>query len=67
MKIKELKTVNGSEYLSIEEAAKMLGIKTTAIRNYLNLDKLTTFKFKTHTFLSLNEIELWKKERQRNR
>ena len=67
MKIKEIQSVNGKEYLSIEEAATMLGIQTAAIRNYLNLDKLTTFKFKSHTFVSLHEVELWKKERQKPR
>ena len=61
-----LKQVNDTDYRSIEEAAKELGIKTTAIRNYLHDGKLTTFKFKTLTLISKEDIELWK-ERQRSK
>ena len=63
---RQLKSVNGSEFLTTKEAARELGIKTTAIRNYLYEKKLTTYKFKTLTLLKRSEIEAWK-ARQRKR
>lgn len=65
-KIKYLKTAQENDFLTTEEAASVLGIKSTAIRNYLYANKLTTYKFKTLTLLHRNEIEAWKK-RQRKR
>jgi len=59
-KEKQLKQVNGSEYLTVEEAASALGIKTTAIRNYLYLGKFTTVKFKGLTLLDAKEVSGWK-------
>jgi excisionase family DNA binding protein len=59
-KTKTLKQVNESEYLTVEEAASELGIKTNAIRNYLYLGKLTTHKFKNLTLLDANEVNSWK-------
>lgn len=59
-KIKTLKQVNGSDYLTVDEAADELGIKTNAIRNYLYLGKLTTHKFKNLTLLDAKEIDNWK-------
>jgi excisionase family DNA binding protein len=58
--IKILKKVRSDEFLTVEEAAEALGIKPTAIRNYLHANKLTTFKFKTLTLLSEKEVRLWK-------
>ncbi len=66
MKIRELKSVNADEFLSTEEAADELGIKPTAIRNYLHSGKLNTYKFKSLTLISVNEVQDWKK-RQRKR
>ena len=63
-KPKELKQVNATDYLTVEEAANELGVKTTAIRNYLCDEKLTTYKFKTLTLVSKQEVESWK-ERQK--
>jgi excisionase family DNA binding protein len=63
-KPRELKTVNADEYLTSEEAADTLGIKPTAIRNYLHLGKFTTYKFKSLTLLDANEVQRWK-SRQR--
>lgn len=62
--MKHLKQANEAEYLTVEEAARELGIKTTAIRNYLWEEKLTTYKFKTLTLVSKQEVESWK-ERQK--
>ncbi len=63
-KLRLLKQVVESDYLTVEEAAKVLGIKTTAIRNYLFDGKLTTYKFKTLTLIHTQEVEEWK-ERQK--
>jgi excisionase family DNA binding protein len=63
-KTKELKQANVADYFTVDEAAKELGIKPTAIRNYLTWGKLTTYKFKTLTLLDKAEVEEWK-ERQK--
>ena len=44
----------------VEEAEKFLGVKASAIRNYLYLNKLTTYKFKGLTLISKRELENWK-------
>ena len=59
-KMKELKIVDGSEYFTIKEAAKILGIEATSIRNYLSWGKITAYKFKSLTLISKEEIERWK-------
>jgi len=64
MKEKILKTVNAKDYLSVEEASNTLGIKITAIRNYLYLGKLTTYKFKNLTLLDAREVNNWKKRQK---
>ena len=56
-----LRTVNDKDYLTIEEASDLLDIKQTAIRNYLYLNKLTTYKFKNITLLSVKEVKAWHK------
>jgi len=63
-KVKQLKEAKESDFLTADEAAKELGIKPTAIRNYLCDEKLTTYKFKTLTLVSREEVESWK-ERQK--
>ena len=63
-KVKTLKQANDGDYLTSEEAAKRLGIKSTAIRNYLYLGRLTTYKFKSLTLIDVKEVEKWR-ERQR--
>lgn len=60
MKEKILKTVNDKDYMTVEEASSYLGVKPTAIRNYLYLDKLTTYKFKNLTLLDSKEVNNWK-------
>lgn len=60
MKVREIKSVNDNEYLSTEEAAQELGIKETAVRNYLSSEKFTTYKFKNFTLLKADEVENWK-------
>ena len=62
--IKRINKPDEKEFFTVDEAAKELGIKTTAIRNYLYDEKMTTYKFKTMTLLSKIEVEAWK-ERQK--
>ena len=62
---KQLKTVNGSNYLSVSEASNTLGIKESAIRNYLYAGKLTTYKFKELTLLSKSEINNWRDKQRK--
>jgi len=59
-KERTLQQVNGCEYLTVEEAAEELGVKSNAIRNYLYLGKFTTHKFKSLTLLDAKEVESWK-------
>ena len=63
---KRLKKADVESYLTVEEAANELGLKTAVIRNYLSDGKLTAYKFKTLTLLKADEVESWK-ERQKPR
>ena len=67
MRARELKAVSVINYLSIEEAADELGMKESAVRNYLSAGKFTTFKFKTLTLLHIDEIKAWKIARLLNK
>ena len=62
--IKHISKPDEKDFFTVDEAAKELGIKTTAIRNYLYEEKMTTYKFKSLTLLSKQEVEDWK-ERQK--
>jgi excisionase family DNA binding protein len=66
-KLKELKQADIAGFFTVEEAANALGIKTTAIRNYLFDGKLTTYKFKTLTLLKREEVEDWKQRQERQK
>lgn len=59
-KMQYLTDVVANNYLTVQEAAQELNISQGVLRNYLNLDKLTTYKFKTLTLLSKSEVENWK-------
>ena len=61
---KHIKSASEDKYLSVSEASNSLGIKESAIRNYLYAGKMTTYKFKELTLLDKDEIENWR-ERQR--
>jgi excisionase family DNA binding protein len=63
---KTLKRADTENFLTVEEAATELGLKTTVIRNYLSEGKLTAYKFKTLTLLKKDDVEAWK-ERQKSR
>ena len=66
-KLKELKQADIARFFTVEEAAKELGIKTTAIRNYLFDGKLTTYKFKTLTLIGRGEVDDWKRRQERQK
>lgn len=63
-KVTQIKEAKDSEFFTVEEAARELGVKPTAIRNYLYDEKLRTFKFKTLTLLSKSDVEKYREERQ---
>lgn len=58
--LKEINKVDGDKFLTVQEASKELGVKENAIRNYLYEEKMTTYKFKSLTLISREEIEAWK-------
>lgn len=62
-----LKQVRTDEYWSVDEAARYLGIKPTAIRNYLCDERLTTYKFKGWTLLSIAEVKQRKEAKKKKR
>ncbi len=64
IKTKELKIANTADFFTVDEAANLLDIKPTAIRNYLTWGKMVAVKFKTLTLISKEEIARWK-DRQR--
>ena len=53
------------EYLNIDEASRFLGITNGSVRNYLTWGWLTTYKFKTLTLLSKQELIEWQKTKQK--
>ena len=60
IKVKVLKIASMDDYFTVDEAAKILGVKPTAIRNYLTWGKMLTCKFKSLTLISKEEIVRWK-------
>jgi excisionase family DNA binding protein len=59
-KMKELKIVDGSEFFTVNEAAKILEVQPSSIRHYIMWKQMTAYKFKTLTLISKEEIERWK-------
>ena len=59
-----LQKADAENFLTVEEAANELGLKTAVIRNYLSEGKLTSYKFKTLTLLKADEVEAWKERRK---
>lgn len=53
-----------SDYLTVEEAAKVLGIQPMVVRNYLYKGDLTTHKFKSLTLLDAKEVASRKKNKK---
>ena len=56
-RVKDIESVTAQEYLSIDEAAILLGLRRESIRQYLYQGKLTTYKFKGNTYLKKDEVE----------
>jgi excisionase family DNA binding protein len=65
MTTKELKIHDLDGFVTVEEAAELLGLKESAIRNYLSLGKLMTYKLKTLTLLKLEDVKRWKQDKSR--
>jgi excisionase family DNA binding protein len=51
-------------YLTVTEAARELGINVQTIRDHLVKGNLKTYKFKSLTLLSKEEVELWKEKQK---
>ena len=64
-KEKQIHEIKESDYYNVDETAKFLNIDKTAVRNYLSQGKLTTYKFKSFTLVSVEEAKQWKKEKSR--
>jgi excisionase family DNA binding protein len=62
---RELTNININEFLTVEESAKFLGIKESAVRNYLSLGRLITYKVKSLTLLKVDDLKNWKSRKQR--
>jgi excisionase family DNA binding protein len=54
--IKTLNVASTEDFFSTEEAADYLGVKPAVVRNYLWEGRFTTYKFKTLTLLSKEEL-----------
>jgi excisionase family DNA binding protein len=61
---KHINKPDEKEFLTVDEAATVLGIKPTAIRNYLTWGKMETYKFKTLTLIKKQDVEEWKKRQK---
>jgi excisionase family DNA binding protein len=61
---KRINKPDEKEFLTVDEAAKELDIKPTAIRNYLTWGKMETYKFKTLTLIKKEDVEEWKKRQK---
>ncbi len=59
-KVRQLSNAAAKQYLTVDEASKILGVKPPVLRNYLYQEKLTTYKFKTLTLLCRKEVEGWR-------
>ena len=58
--VKHLSSVSGEKFFSVSEASQSLGVKESAIRNYLYAGKMTTYKFKELTLIAKDEVESWR-------
>ena len=51
-------------YFTVKEAADELGINTQTIRDYLVKGIMKTYKFKTLTLISKEEVKQWKQKQK---
>lgn len=63
-KIKQLKSISNGEYITVEEAAHQLEMKTSTVRTYLWSGRFCTYKFKNLTLLDAKEVQQWKVDHQ---
>jgi excisionase family DNA binding protein len=55
-----IREAKDTDYFTVKEAAKELGINVQSIRDHLTKGNLRTYKFKSLTLLSKKEVEDWK-------
>lgn len=67
MSNKELRQASADEFVTVEEASELLGLKTGSLRNYLSVGLFSTYKFKTLTLLKLDEVKRWIEKQKRRR
>ncbi len=65
MTTRELTNINTNDFLTVEEAAKFLGIKESAVRNYLSLGRLVTYKVKSLTLLRIDDLKNWRSRKRK--
>ena len=63
--IKKIHIVKDADYYTAKEAAEELGIASQSMRDHLSKGTFTTFKFKTFTLISVEEVKEWKKKGSR--
>lgn len=56
-----LKKASVDHFLTVEEAASEMSVKSQTVRNGLTAGTFTTYKFKTLTLLSASEVRKHKK------
>lgn len=59
-KVVKLESADASKFLTIEEASRILSVRSGVLRNYLSMGKFTRYKFKTLTLLDAEEVKTWK-------
>ena len=57
-------TAKDTSYFTVKEAADELGINTQTVRDYLVRGIFKTYKFKTLTLISRQEVEEWKQRQK---
>lgn len=60
-KVIELTHANTDSYMTVDQAAKYLGVKETTLRDYLTSGRLTTFRLFKSTLISREEAEKYRK------
>ena len=62
--MKQIDALDTASFLSIPEAARELGITTQTIRNMLYYGTWITYKFKSLTVISRDDVMAWKKKQE---
>ena len=61
---KNIHIAKDTEFFTVTEAAEELGINVQTIRDYLVKGIIKTYKFKTLTLVSKEEVEAWKQRQK---